>query len=126
MTRAPLAAALLGALIAAQGVAVAAPKPAQSFNWPAESSRLVDGPGVQHAQTYCLSCHSADYITTQPRGMNQAFWDGEVAKMRKNYGAPMPDDEAKAVAAYLVAAYATAPPPAAVHRKPPRRRRSAA
>jgi hypothetical protein len=76
-----------------------------AYSPPKESSRLIDGPGVQLAQRYCLTCHSADYVSTQPPHMPPAFWQGEVNKMRANYGATIPDDAAKAIADYLVATY---------------------
>lgn len=76
-----------------------------AYNPPPETSRFIDGPGVALAQRYCLACHSADYVSTQPPHMPAAFWQGEVAKMRNNYGAPIPDDAAKAITDYLVATY---------------------
>lgn len=76
-----------------------------AYNPPPETSRFIDGPGVALAQRYCLPCHSADYVSTQPPHMPAAFWQGEVAKMRNNYGAPIPDEAAKAITDYLVATY---------------------
>jgi uncharacterized protein (DUF697 family) len=40
--------------------------------------------------------------------MPEAFWAGEVAKMRTAYGAPMTDDDAKTVVKYLTATYGAA------------------
>jgi mono/diheme cytochrome c family protein len=93
-------AAAIGGLAGAQ---TAAGPPA--YTAPAETSRFADGPGLDKAQTYCLACHSADYVTTQPRGKPAAFWEGEVAKMRTAYGAQIPDDEVKAIVAYLTVTY---------------------
>ena len=80
---------------------------------PPEVSRLIAAPGVDLAQRYCLTCHSADYVSTQPPHMPATFWQNEVAKMRNAYGAPIPDDAAKAIADYLVATYTE---PSAGHR----------
>lgn len=107
-TRLALVAALAAPLVAASfGVAAQAPanSPAAALVWPKGVSRLADGLGLEAAQRHCLACHSADYVTTQPRGMPEAFWAGEVAKMRTAYGAPMSDDDAKAVVRYLSATY---------------------
>ena len=77
-----------------------------------ETSHFVDGVGIEGAQLHCLACHSADYVNTQPRGMPEAFWTAEVAKMRTAYGATMTDDDAKAVVKYLTATYGAAASPA--------------
>jgi len=100
--------ALLAGLCAAAALPVAARQPAApppTFAWPAETSRFVEAPGVAKAQAHCLVCHSADYVSTQPRAMPKAFWEGEVAKMRNAYGAKIPDEDAKAIVDYLNAAY---------------------
>jgi len=96
------------ALAAAGGGAAreSAAKAPPAYNPPQESSRLIEGPGVDLARRYCLPCHSADYVVTQPPHMPPAFWQNEVAKMRNAYGAAIPDDAAKAIADYLVATYA--------------------
>ena len=111
-----IAGCLMAFLLAAAPLAAAARQPAASvakplppLTWPRETSRLLDGPGVDRAQRYCLTCHSADYVITQPRGMPEAFWAAEVAKMRTAYGAALPDDQVQAVVKYLTDTYATAP-----------------
>ena len=78
------------------------PEPTAQFR-PAPDA--AHAPGLQAAQENCLTCHSADYIAMQPPKKGQAFWDAEVAKMIKVYRAPIADDQAKAIAAYLGAAY---------------------
>jgi hypothetical protein len=93
------------------GLALAQPTaPPPVYSPPPETARLLDGPDLAQAQRYCLACHSADYVTTQPRGMPQAFWEGEVAKMRTAYGATIPDDQVKVIVNYLTTAYAAASP----------------
>jgi hypothetical protein len=77
-----------------------------AYSPPPEASRFIAAPGVELAQRYCLICHSADYVSTQPPHMPAAFWQNEVTKMRNAYGAPIPDDAAKAIADYLATTYA--------------------
>jgi mono/diheme cytochrome c family protein len=97
--------AAIAALAAALATgALAAP---QHYEAPPETARLAPGEGSEAAQAHCLMCHSADYITTQPRGLANptAFWTGEVAKMRKAYGAQLTDEESAKIVAYLAATY---------------------
>ena len=61
--------------------------------------------GLQAAQDNCMTCHSADYVAMQPPGKGAAFWGAEVTKMVKVYHAPIEPAQAKAIAAYLGAAY---------------------
>lgn len=53
----------------------------------------------------CLVCHSADYVTSQPPGMPLAFWKAEVEKMKKVYGAPIPEDQIDGLAQYFAQNY---------------------
>jgi len=95
------------AVAAASSVAAgeAATKAPPAYAPPPEASRFIEGQGSDLARRYCLPCHSADYVSTQPPHMPAAFWQNEVAKMRNAYGAAIPDDAAKAIADYLVATY---------------------
>lgn len=94
--------ALLLALPA--GAAAAAPI---AYELPAETATLAPGPDHDLVQGICTACHSADYITTQPRPLAdpRAFWTAEVAKMRGPYAAPVSDEDAKKVVEYLAATY---------------------
>src|SRR5258707_13354579 len=49
----------------------------------------------------------ADYIDTQPRGpkFKKDFWQAEVTKMIKVYGAPIDDADAAKIVDYLAATY---------------------
>ena len=63
----------------------------------------------------CAGCHSADYVSTQPPAMAAGFWQAEVTKMVRVYGAPIPDPDVGPIVAYLKTAYpekAPAPAPA--------------
>ena len=93
------------ALLAAFGaVALAAPV---RYELPEETAELLPGPHQDVAQANCGACHSADYVSTQPRNIRdpRAFWTAEVTKMQRAYGAPVTDDDAKLVVEYLMAAY---------------------
>ncbi len=50
---------------------------------------------------------SADCINTQPRGpkFKKDFWQAEVTKMIKVYGAPIDDADAAKIVDYLAATY---------------------
>ncbi len=74
---------------------------------PPETATLKPGPGVDEVNGQCRTCHSMDYITTQPRDKPLAFWKAEVEKMKKVYGAPIPDDKIDALSEYLARNYGT-------------------
>ncbi len=74
-----------------------------------DAARLKDAPGVELANAQCMTCHSVDYVITQPRGKPLAFWRAEVDKMKKVYGAPIPDDQLAPIALYLAQNYGVAP-----------------
>lgn len=76
-----------------------------TYDLPEETAVLKPGPGVEAAQNNCLACHSADYIQTQPPKRGKAFWDAEVTKMIKVYGAPINEADANTIADYLAQTY---------------------
>ncbi len=78
-----------------------------SIQLPAETAVYKNGPGVELAQAHCVSCHSADYISSQPP-MPRKFWEGSVKKMKEKFGAPVPDNIAVLLADYFTAAYGVA------------------
>lgn len=80
----------------------ALPEPTAQFKSPPNAG---DAAGFQAAQENCMTCHSADYVAMQPPRKGQAFWDAEVAKMVKVYHAPIEEQQAKSIAAYLGATY---------------------
>jgi len=77
------------------------------YQLPEETARFKQAPGVEVAEANCAACHSADYINTQPRGpgFGKDFWQAEVTKMIKVYGAPISDEDAKEIVEYLAKAY---------------------
>ena len=78
-----------------------------SYDLPEETATLKPGPNVELAQGNCMGCHSVDYIITQPRGpqFKKDFWQAEVTKMIKVYGAPIDDSDASKIVDYLAATY---------------------
>lgn len=88
MSRAVLA---IAAAVALAGYTLPDPQPAV----------LAPGPERDLVEGSCTSCHSWDYVTTQPRGMGEAFWRASVAKMVDKYGAPMAPADADAITRYL-------------------------
>jgi sulfite dehydrogenase (cytochrome) subunit B len=63
------------------------------------------GPGKDIAENNCLVCHSSDYISTQSPALGKKFWEAEVAKMRKAFGAQISEEDATVIGDYLAHAY---------------------
>ena len=82
----------------------AAPAPV-SYKLPDETAAFKPGPNLEVVQNNCTACHSADYIRTQPRGpkFKKDFWQAEVTKMIKVYGAPIDDADVGKIVDYLAA-----------------------
>jgi cytochrome c5 len=91
-------------LLLAVGVATAAEE--RRITLPPDNAyaRLAPGPGDDVTQAQCQFCHSTDYIVMQPRG-DAKQWEGVVTKMRKVFGAPISDTDAKTITEYLTATY---------------------
>ena len=87
-----------------RGAAVAAPI---AYTLPDETAALRPGPNLDVVKNNCTACHSADYINTQPRGpkFKKDFWQAEVTKMIKVYGAPIDDADVGKIVEYLAATY---------------------
>lgn len=85
--------------------AAAPPKGAVTIRMPGDADMsFKPGTGVELAQTYCLTCHSSAYVSTQPV-LTKAQWTGEVAKMKAVYAAKIPDDRVAPIAQYLTDTY---------------------
>jgi mono/diheme cytochrome c family protein len=78
-----------------------------SYTLPDETAVFKPGPNLDVVQNNCTACHSADYINTQPRGpkFKKDFWQAEVTKMIKVYGAPIDDADVGKIVDYLTATY---------------------
>jgi len=88
--------------------AIAVPAIALTIELPPDSARLKTAPGSDAATAQCGTCHSFDYVSMQPPGKPLAFWKAEVEKMKKVYGAPIPDDQIDPIAQYLARTYGEA------------------
>jgi len=94
--------------VAACLLAAAFPAASVKIEFPSESTSLKPAAGSDLATRQCATCHSADYVAIQPPGRPLAFWKAEVEKMKKVYGAPIPDDQVEPIAQYLTRAYGDA------------------
>ena len=86
------------------GAALAAPV---NYTLPEETAAFKPGPNLDVVQSNCTGCHSADYIKTQPQGekFKKDFWQAEVTKMIKVYGAPIDQADVGKIVEYLSATY---------------------
>ncbi len=75
----------------------------------AQHAPLAQGPGKDVVETACGMCHTLSYIPMNSRFLSPEAWKAEVAKMRTAFGAPIDDDAASAIVAYLISNYG--PPP---------------
>jgi hypothetical protein len=79
-----------------------------AYNLPPETAAFKPGLNVETVMNNCTGCHSADYVSIQPRGakFGRDFWQAEVTKMIKVYGAPVPDADIPKIVDYLTSTYA--------------------
>lgn len=93
--------------LAAALLLLAAPAAAATYALPDETAAFAPGPHLDLVQQNCAACHSADYIGTQPRTMADphAFWQSEVVKMVKVYGAPIEEADIAPIVDYLAQTY---------------------
>jgi len=71
-----------------------------SVDLPESDREFPPGPGVEVAQANCAACHSVGMVMNQPT-LSRATWETEVHKMIAVYKAPVSDDDAKTIVAYL-------------------------
>ncbi|MFK4727892.1 mono/diheme cytochrome c family protein [Bradyrhizobium niftali] len=91
------------AFAAVVGSAFAAPI---NYNTPDEVAAFKPGPNLEVVQGNCSACHSADYVNTQPPMKDKkGFWQAEVTKMIKVYGAPIDDADVGKIVDYLATTY---------------------
>jgi len=64
-------------------------------NWP-------DAPGREIVEVNCAVCHSSRYVMMQP-AFPRKVWEASVDKMRKTFGAPIPEENVKKIVDYLMA-----------------------
>jgi len=95
-------------LVAAVAVGVIAARAAPiSYKLPEETAAFKPGPNLEVVKANCTGCHSSDYVNTQPRNVKSKkdFWQAEVTKMIKVYGAPIEDADVPKIVDYLAATY---------------------
>jgi sulfite dehydrogenase (cytochrome) subunit B len=88
------------------GIAVAGAKPV-NYQLPDDAAELKPGKNLEAVQNNCTACHSPDYFKTQPQGpaFKTSFWQAEVMKMIKVYGAPIDDADVGKIIEYLAENY---------------------
>ncbi|MHC2337058.1 SorB family sulfite dehydrogenase c-type cytochrome subunit [Bradyrhizobium sp. USDA 4454] len=86
------------------GATMAAPV---NYTLPEETAAFKPGPNLEMVQSNCTGCHSADYVKTQPQGekFKKDFWQAEVTKMIKVYGAPIDQADVGKIVEYLSVTY---------------------
>jgi cytochrome c5 len=77
-----------------------------NYQTPQETAVFKPGPNLEVVKGNCTACHSTDYIATQPPMKNKKdFWQAEVTKMIKVYGAPIDDADVGKIVDYLASTY---------------------
>jgi sulfite dehydrogenase (cytochrome) subunit B len=99
-----LAATSLVAISAMPMISMAKPF---GYQLPDETAAFKPGPNLEVVQGNCAACHSADYIKTEPQGpkFKKDFWQAEVMKMIKVYGAPIDEADVGKIVEYLSQTY---------------------
>ena len=92
-----LALALSSLSIVIRGIAL-------DIQLPPETGVFKQDTGAEIANGQCLTCHSVEYVTTQPR-MARPFWKASVQKMQQKYGATIPDAQVEPLLDYLTKNY---------------------
>ena len=94
---------------------------AQEKAMPAETAtyRASDLPGYPLVLRNCLTCHSAQYVSTQPPTSPRSYWDATVRKMQKPFGALFPAEDVPAMVDYLSKEYGAERPSGASGRRRP-------
>jgi len=73
-------------------------------SYPVPTLDLAPGDGRTEVQIYCNTCHGPRYITMQPP-LPSATWEAEVNKMKKAFGADIPEASTRKIINYLQAHY---------------------
>jgi cytochrome c5 len=106
-----LATALIGE---SQSPSSAAAKPGagqvERITLPQVPAETPPGPNVEVYEKDCLICHSARYVTMQPR-FSKTVWQNEVKKMVDAYGATISAADQALIVEYLVAVKGSEPQP---------------
>ncbi|PKB24606.1 SorB family sulfite dehydrogenase c-type cytochrome subunit [Janthinobacterium sp. 64] len=109
-------------LFAALALSAAGSACALEIHLPPETAtyKASELPGYQLVQRNCMTCHAAQYASSQPPASPRAYWEATVKKMKKPFGAQFDDADMPAMVDYLVKTYGAergaAAPAAAVAR----------
>jgi sulfite dehydrogenase len=100
------------ALCVSVAVGLTAAAAAQGRGIPEETAayRPSGLPGYTLVQRHCVTCHSAQYVSTQPPASSRAYWEATVKKMQKPFGAIFPDEDIAAMVDYLSRTYGAEQP----------------
>lgn len=71
---------------------------------PAEIQLFKPGQNVELANAQCLTCHSVEYVTTQPP-LSRNYWKSAVEKMQQKFGAPIASEQIEPLVEYLFTHY---------------------
>jgi mono/diheme cytochrome c family protein len=71
------------------------------LNLPSDPIGFQAGPGSQIANSYCVICHSAEYVYMQPPHSREQ-WAEIVKKMKMTFGCPIPDEQIPPLVDYLI------------------------
>jgi hypothetical protein len=82
--------------------AKAAANPVHRIVLPQYPPDIATGPNLDVYRKDCLTCHTARYVSMQPR-FSKTVWQSEVKKMVDAYGAPIPEADQALIVEYLVA-----------------------
>lgn len=96
--------ALVACARADEAKVTAADPSVHSLVLPEPPYELPEGPGRALVTGACMTCHSARYIANQPR-FPRKVWAAEVEKMKKTFGAQVPEEKTSAIVDYLVATH---------------------
>ena len=98
---------LIRTLAAAVALMLAGSAGALEIHLPPETATYKPSelPGYQLVQRNCMTCHAAQYASTQPPASPRAYWEATVRKMKKPFGAQFADEDVPAMVDYLVKTY---------------------
>lgn len=98
---------LIKTLATAVALALAGSAGALEIHFPPETATYKPSelPGYQLVQRNCMTCHAAQYASTQPPASPRAYWEATVKKMKKPFGAQFDDADVPAMVDYLVKTY---------------------
>ena len=84
--------------------------PVSILTLPADPISYQPGPGSELASRYCLMCHSAEYVYTQPPHHSE-HWMKIVNKMKTTFGCPISNEDMALLVDYLVTQNTLQPSP---------------